>query len=131
MTYIAIFTNGSTKKKREFVEDVAWWFLGEKLPRFKSLNIEIDLVNIEDADGTCVELDKREFHIEIDKSLTGENLLTCILHELTHVKQHLKNLNDIKEADIIPYNKRPYEIEAYKEQEILAEEYINKNGITI
>ena len=61
MTYIAIFTNGSTKKKREFVEDVAWWFLGEKLPRFKSLNIEIDLVNIEDADGTCVELDKREF----------------------------------------------------------------------
>ena len=32
MTYIAIFTNGSTKKKREFVEDGAWWFLGEKLP---------------------------------------------------------------------------------------------------
>ena len=55
-----VFVNGGTKKQRALVEDVAWWFCEKYFSRFKSFNIEIDLVNIEgEVNGWCMPIDRR------------------------------------------------------------------------
>ena len=80
-------------------------------------------------------IDRRACHIEIDKKQEGDDFITCILHELVHVKQYLKGeLKDISaleqrwkgESHIsIDYYDLPWEKEAYHLQEILLEEYKN------
>ena len=79
--------------------------------------------------------DRRACHIEIDKTQKSDDFITCILHELVHVKQYLKGeLKDISaleqrwkgESHIsIDYYDLPWEIEAYHLQEVLLEEYKN------
>ena len=124
MSNVFIFTNGGKKSQRELVEDITSWYINTKLPRYKNLNIEIDLENINDAQGFCTEIDKREFHIQIDKRLQGDDFVTCLFHELTHVEQHLRNKFGIREDnDNIHYLDRLYEIDAYTKQEQLLEEY--------
>ena len=124
MSNVFIFTNGGKKSQRELVEDITSWYINTKLPRYKNLNIEIDLENINDAQGFCTEIDNREFHIQIDKRLQGDDFVTCLFHELTHVEQHLRNKFGIKnEVDHLDYFDRPYEIDAYTKQEQLLEEY--------
>ena len=124
MSNVFIFTNGGKKSQRQLVEDITSWYINTKLPRYKNLNIEIDLEKIDDAQGFCTEIDKREFHIQIDKRLQGDDFVTCLFHELTHIEQHLRNkfgIND--DNDKTHYLDRPYEIDAYEKQEQLLEEY--------
>ena len=124
MSQIYILIDGGTKKQRQLIEDVTSWFVNKELPRYKNLNIEIDLEKIDDAEGYCLEVDKREFHIQIDKRLKGDDFVTCLFHELTHVEQHLRNKFGIKDdVDHLDYFDRPYEIDAYEKQEQLLEEY--------
>ena len=124
MSNVFIFTNGGKKSQRQLVEDITSWYINTKLPRYKNLNIEIDLEKIDDAQGFCTEIDKREFHIQIDKRLQGDDFVTCLFHELTHIEQHLRNKFGIKdEVDHLDYFDRPYEIDAYEKQEQLLEEY--------
>lgn len=121
-----VHSYGSNIQKRRLAEDISWWFINKQLPRYKNLDIQIDLLNLDDVNGSCVYLENNEFEIEIDKRLRGEDLASCILHELIHVEQHLKNLYDINNCNTdIPYLDRPYEKDAYERSEILLEEYIN------
>ena len=73
--------------------------------------------------------------IEIDNKITGDDFITCVLHELVHVKQYVKKeLHDCGcvqmykkvayETDM-NYLDKPWEKEAYKMQEVLLEEYKN------
>ena len=134
-----VLVDGGTKKQRDLVEDIAWWFCEKYFSRFKSFNIEIDLCNIEgEAQGWAMEIDKNCSHIEIDKRQKGDDFITCVLHELVHVKQQFKG--ELKEIDrlqkmwkgevhlVIDYHNLPWEKEAYKMQEILLEEYKNGNS---
>ena len=124
MSNIFILTWGGKKSQRQLAEDITSWYINTKLPRYKNLNIEIDLEKIDDAQGFCTEIDKREFHIQIDKRLQGDDFVTCLFHELTHIEQHLRNkfgIND--DNDKIYYLDKPYEIDAYIKQEQLLEEY--------
>ena len=124
MSNIFIFTWGGRKSQRQLAEDITAWYINKKLPRYKNLNIEIDLEKIDDVQGYCVEIDKRTFSVVIDKRLQGDDFVTCLFHELTHVEQHLRNkfgIND--DNDDIHYLDRPYEIDAYIKQEQLLEEY--------
>ena len=124
MSNIFIFTWGGKKSQRQLAEDITLWYINEKLPRYKNLNIEIDLEKIDDVQGYCVEIDKRTFSVVIDKRLQGDDFITCLFHELTHVEQHLRNKFGIREDnDNIHYLDRPYEIDAYAKQEQLLEEY--------
>ena len=124
MSNIFIFTWGGKKSQRQLAEDITLWYINEKLPRYKNLNIEIDLEKIDDVQGYCVEIDKRTFSVVIDKRLQGDDFITCLFHELTHVEQHLRNKFGIREDnDKIHYLDRPYEIDAYIKQEQLLEEY--------
>jgi len=134
-----VLVNGGTKNQRDLIEDIAWWFCEKYFSRFKSFNIEIDLCKIEgDVQGWAMEIDKNCSHIEIDKRQKGDDFITCVLHELVHVKQQFKG--ELKEMDGlqkmwkgevhlgIDYYNLPWEKEAYKMQEVLLEEYKNDNN---
>ena len=126
MSEIYILIDGGTKKQRQLIEDVTSWFVNKELPRYKNLNIEIDLEKIDDAEGYCLEVDKREFHIQIDKRLKGDDFVTCLFHELTHVEQYLRNKFVIKDVkDNTNYLYEEYEIDAYIKQEKLLKEWKN------
>ena len=131
-----VLVYGGTKKQRWLVEDIAWWFCEKYFKRFKSFNIEIDLCKIpEKVQGWCMEIDKNCSHIQIDKRLEGDDFITCVLHELVHVKQQFKGeLKEMKGIEKmwkgevyigIDYLNLPWEKEAYHMQEVLLEEYKN------
>lgn len=134
-----VLVYGGTKKQRWLVEDITWWFCDKYFKRFKSFNIEIDLCKIpEKVQGWCMEIDKNCSHIQIDKRLEGDDFITCVLHELVHVKQQfkgeLKEINGIEkmwkgEVHIgVDYYNLPWEKEAYHMQEVLLDEYKKDMG---
>ena len=95
-----VIVGGGTKKQRELVHNITDWFCDKFFNRFKSYNIEFDLCKIEgNVQGWAMEIDRNASHIEIDKRLKGDDFITCVLHELVHVKQQfkgeLKELNGI------------------------------------
>ena len=93
-----VLVNGGTKKQRVLIEDIAWWFCDKYFSKFKYYNIEFDLTKIEgNVQGWCMDIDKNCSHIEIDKRLKGDDFITCVLHELVHVKQQFKG--ELKEMD--------------------------------
>ena len=86
-----VIVNGGTKKQRQLVHNITGWFCNKFFNRFKSYNIEFDLCKIEgNVQGWCLEIDRNASHIEIDKRLKGDDFITCVLHELVHVKQQCK-----------------------------------------
>ena len=134
-----VLVYGGTKKQRWLVEDIAWWFCEKYFKRFKSFNIEIDLCKIpEKVQGWCMEIDKNCSHIQIDKRLEGDDFITCVLHELVHVKQQFKGeLKEMKGIEKmwkgevyigIDYLNLPWEKEAYHIQEVLLDEYKKDMG---
>ena len=135
-----VLVYGGTKKQRWLIEDITWWFCEKYFKRFKSFNIEIDLCKIpEKVQGWCMEIDKNCSHIQIDKRLVlGDDFITCVLHELVHVKQQfkgeLKEINGIEkmwkgEVHIgVDYYNLPWEKEAYHMQEVLLDEYKKDMG---
>ena len=134
-----VLVYGGTKKQRWLIEDITWWFCEKYFKRFKSFNIEIDLCKIpEKVQGWCMEIDKNCSHIQIDKRLEGDDFITCVLHELVHVKQQfkgeLKEINGIEkmwkgEVHIgVDYYNLPWEKEAYHMQEVLLDEYKKDMG---
>ena len=134
-----VLVYGGTKKQRWLVEDIAWWFCEKYFKRFKYFNIEIDLCKIpEKVQGWCMEIDKNCSHIQIDKRLEGDDFITCVLHELVHVKQQFKGeLKEMKGIEKmwkgevyigIDYLNLPWEKEAYHMQEVLLDEYKKDMG---
>ena len=64
----------------------------------------------------------------MNKDLSKEDLLTTIFHEFVHIKQFIKKeYGDIFAInnDEVAYLDRPYEIEAFKLEKELLEEYNN------
>ena len=86
-----VIVNGGTKEQRLLVHNITGWFCNKFFNRFKSYNIEFDLCKIKgNVQGWCLEIDRNASHIEIDKRLKGDDFITCVLHELVHVKQQFK-----------------------------------------
>jgi len=86
-----VIVNGGTKEQRQLVHNITGWFCNKFFKRFKSYNIEFDLCKIEgNVQGWALEIDRNASHIEIDKRLKGDDFITCVLHELVHVKQQFK-----------------------------------------
>ena len=75
---------------------------------------------------------------QIDKRLEGDDFITCVLHELVHVKQQFKGeLKEMKGIEKmwkgevyigIDYLNLPWEKEAYHMQEVLLDEYKKDMG---
>jgi len=77
-------------------------------------------MNLDGKTGDCLQCDDREFEIRVDKNQNFDDFMTCIIHEMVHVKQHIRNefnSYDFKTYD--EYINHPAEKEAYALQEEL------------
>ena len=136
MNYINVM--GSTKKKRALAESAVIFCISELMPRMRTLEIEVNLKNIpeeEGAAGWCYEGESnRDFYIDVDKKLDGEEIVETICHEMVHVWQgatrKMKDLDGFRKMymgkvydNTIAYEDEPWEIEAYAMQGDLLEKF--------
>ena len=129
--------NGSTKKKRELVESAMIHCINELMPRMRTLEIELNLKSLkkDKVFGWCYEGESnRDFYIDVDKKLDGEEIVETICHEMVHVWQgatrKMKDLDGFRKMymgkvydDTIAYEDEPWEIEAYAMQGDLLEKF--------
>jgi hypothetical protein len=129
---------GATKSKRALAEDVAYFCINEMMPRMKTLDVCIHLDKLPEADGYCLAVTDREFQLEIEKTLTEDDFITAVCHEMVHVKQfargETKDINRFTKqwqgteylsaySTIDEYMALPWEKEAYELQEVLCNSY--------
>ena len=129
---------GATKSKRALAEDVAYFCINEMMPRMKTLDICIQLDKLCDVDGYCLAVTDREFNLEIEKTLTDDDFITAVCHEMVHVKQfargETKDINMFTKqwkgteylsaySTVSEYLRLPWEKEAYELQEVLCNSY--------
>ena len=119
----------TNKKKQRTIEDALWFAKSYLLPRHKIDEIEIESWKDLPHDGDCYDADDRSYIIRVNKDLSKEDLLTTIFHEFVHIKQHIKkefggDVFAISNEEVA-YMDRPYEIEAFKLEQEMLEEYNN------
>lgn len=115
-----IFIIGGNKRLKEAAYEAASFSWKQLFPRINNCSIEIKLTNLVGKTGDCLECDNREFEIRVDKNQNFDDFMTCIMHEMVHVKQHIRN--EFHSYDFETYNEyvnHPAEIEAYALQEEL------------
>jgi hypothetical protein len=122
---------GGTRKQQDLAMSVVEFCIAKMMPRMKTLDICVELADdMTDADGFCLAVDKREFNIEIDSSLKGDNFITALCHEMVHVKQYAKGELDVNGKfaykSVEDYLNAWYEKEAYAMQETLCAEFLGK-----
>ena len=89
--------NGGNKVQREICHKVVSHMIKKLLPKFRTLDITVNLVNIKsDAIGYCMMQDtNREFEIELDRKIGIKEMVQALCHEMVHVKQYARNeMND-------------------------------------
>ena len=133
-----IEVHGSFKSKRRLTEEVIHCCIQEMMPRMETLDIYVNLDKLPEADGYCLAITNREFHLEIEKTLTEDDFITAVCHEMVHVKQfargETKDVNLFTKlwkgaeylsaySTIDEYMKLPWEKEAYEMQEILLKKF--------
>ena len=130
---------GSSQFKRKTAEMVVNFCIERLMPRMKTLDICIELSkDMDNADGYCLAVNPREFVIEIDSRLRGDDFITALTHEMVHVKQYArgetKDVNKFTKSwkgdeyislysTVDEYMALPWEKEAYELQEVLCDEY--------
>ena len=123
MGYLQV--TGGGKNQRKLTEDAACFAVKKLFPKTRKYYIKIKLNSKYDD---CFEYDDRSYSININKKQSGDDFLTAIFHEITHVKQYIyDNLLDTYDFTIHKngmilyedYINHPAEKEAYKMQEVL------------
>lgn len=115
-----IVVKGGRSKQRSTVYKAAEFAWNYLMPRIYNCDIWIELKKVNDADGYCMQIDNREFEVEIDRRLEGDDFLTTIFHEMVHVKQGVRKewkFNEVSYKTDEEYRNLPWEVEAYKVQE--------------
>ena len=117
---IVYFENRVSKKKQDLILKVLQFAREEMFPKHKHISINIMAISNEGVNGDCLDEDDREFTIRFDRSLSDDELITTLLHEMVHVAQHLRKFNFTYD---LPYEERPHEIDAFERETILMEEF--------
>lgn len=140
----SVWIKGGTKAERVIADKCIAYCLKTLLPRFRTLEIEVKFKNIPgDTVGYCMMMDSnREFEIEIQKGMGVKDIVTTVVHEMVHVKQYARRqMTDVlttsgrakwKGATVHPdtkYYELPWEKEAYRMQDELANDIWNKGLI--
>ncbi len=124
----------TNKKRQRTIEDALWFAKSYLLPRHKIDEIHIeplkfDQYGLSNLNGDVYDLDDRSYYIRINRQLSVDDLIKTIFHEFVHIKQHIKKEfgGDIFSIsnDKVAYEDRPYEIEAFRLEKKLLEEYNN------
>lgn len=142
------FVNKIDSSRQTLIESAVVFFADYLISKrcCKTLEIDIHITN-STADGFCEyndsNINPRSFTIELDKNLTGSELIKTIAHEMVHVKQYVKG--ELKERykpryHHLWYNKKvtvndnnyndvPWEVEARNFEIKLFNIYTCKYGI--
>ena len=138
---------GGNKHQREIVQKVADYCVVKMMPRMRKLEVLVTLKTLksEGVEGWCMQQDDRLFDVEVEKNLSLKNLITCVCHEMVHVKQYArKEMVDYYDRKAqgrkirwkktvygygTAYERQPWEKEAFKMQETLCEEIWSKGII--
>ena len=138
---------GGNKFQREVCQKVADYVVQKLLPRHRNLEVLITLKNLdkEGVEGWCMESDERLFDVQVERKLSIKEMITCLCHELVHVKQYTKremvDFYDRKAGGRkirwkktvygygTAYERQPWEKEAFRMQETLANEIWEKGII--
>ena len=125
-----ILVTGGRAKKRQNIYRAAIFAWNYLMPRISKCDVYIEIKKLAGAHGYCLELDKREYEIEIDQRLKGDILITTVFHEMIHVRQGVRkqyqNINNASYKTYDEYMKLPWEIEAYQLQEVMLKEWNKK-----
>ena len=125
---------GGYKAQRERVLDVMAFCVDELLPRYRSLDITIDVGNYEINEGVmgqCLHVHGNEYYVDIDSKQNLYNLIVTTCHEMVHVKQYSRK--ELTEKRLVSSWKGqvytdarcfPWEREAWDMQVPLAHKYI-------
>ena len=121
----------TNKKQQQIIERALWFAKSYLLPRHKIDEIEVESVKGLQANGDCYDSDDRSFVIRVNKELSEQDLLTTIFHEFVHIKQHIKkefggDVFGISNEEVA-YMDRPYEVEAFRLEQEMLEEYNASN----
>ena len=81
--------------------------------------------------GDVYDLDDRSYYIRINRQLSVDDLIKTIFHEFVHIKQHIKkefggDIFAVDKSSKVAYEDRPYEIEAFKLERKMFDNYIKK-----
>ncbi len=144
---IGIEVTGGCQRDRRLAEDVVWFCLERLLPRHKTLDITVTLKKTyeDGAWGFCYAGDDdRDLYIDIDhrlyREMGWEAFVDTLCHEMVHVKQSVRGelkewfrggyrrkwlCRDGKYRDYenVPYERQPWEVEAYRMAPVLGLEY--------
>jgi len=123
-----VVTGGRSKQRSAAYKaaEFAWNYL---MPRIRNCDIWIELKKVDGADGYCLQTDAREFEVEIDRRLQGDDFLTTVFHEMVHVKQGVRKewkFNEVSYKTDEEYRNLPWEVEAYRVQEEILEAWQKK-----
>jgi hypothetical protein len=133
------FQNKCPRYKKKAITAAAWFAFNTLMPRVRKpifINIRTirNLAEKKGIYGDVVDEGDREFTVRIDVSLPLEELISTMLHEMVHVWQYTtkrmvyKLVHEVRfNKDVyswdMPYNDRPWEIEAHKMEKQLKEKY--------
>ena len=119
MIYVDV--KNAKRQKKELTKKAVLFAFCCLAPRMrKDIEIEILFSRLHGVCGYQHETDDRCFEIELSNKLQGDDLLTAIFHEVTHCVQDLRKN---KSGWELPYYERPFEIEAYEQQEIILKKW--------
>jgi len=127
-----ITVEGSNKKRRLLAEEVVSFCIQKLIPRIRTLDVEVSLTNIDDADGYCHSMNKREFELEIEKKLKENDFISTVAHEMVHVWQYAtgqlsqrgcKEFWRGRDYTKTSYSKQPWERQAMRMEKQLLKEF--------
>ena len=133
-----------SKKKQQAIDAAVLFAAKSLMPRVRNpvyINIRpiYKLTEKEGVNGDCMDEDDREFTIRIDASLPLEEMTSTIIHEMVHVHQYLSKKLKQPATNIavfdkvvydwdMPYDDRPWEIEAHAKEKQLKEVFNGLHG---
>ena len=133
------FQNKCPKYKKKAITAAAWFAFNTLMPQTQKpifINIRTirNLAEKKGIYGDVMDEGDREFTIRIDVSLPLDDLISTMLHEMIHVWQyvtrrmvsewvHEVRFNKKVYSSDMPYDERPWEVQAHQKEKELKEKY--------
>ena len=133
------FQNKCPKYKKKAITAAAWFAFNTLMPQTQKpifINIRTirNLAEKKGIYGDVMDEGDREFTIRIDVSITPQEMISTVLHEMVHVQQYVtrrmiqNTSNEVRFDSVdynadLPYYDRPWEIEAHDKEDKLFEEF--------
>ena len=83
--------NARCPKLRSQIKDAVQIAKRHLMPKMPDLTVEIQIVNGLGFYGLCSDLGEKHYMIEVDNNGDIREMISTVIHEMTHVKQYVRN----------------------------------------